>query len=109
LTLGIHHAIGNFILQTNSFAPPTSVDKQMIETMDNQSPIYHAQPHAPGFLQQLMNQTPNNTISTNTTTNTNQHGWFLFTIVVLGVAVGLWWRNRRANHHHSLDNDTLLA
>lgn len=110
--IGIHHAIGNFILRTNTFAPPTSVDKQMVETMHSRSPIYHAQPHATGFLQQLMDHSdrpPNITVSTQTTINSAQHDWFLFLLIILGVALGLWWKYRRTNQRHLSDSDNPLV
>ncbi|CAO3628442.1 unnamed protein product [Cunninghamella echinulata] len=59
LTGGVHHTIGNSILQTGSYAPSTSINKVKVEKAlmaqdsDIRSPIYRAQPNT-GLMQLLM-------------------------------------------------------
>ncbi|CAO3633973.1 unnamed protein product [Cunninghamella blakesleeana] len=59
LTGGVHHTIGNSILNSGSYVSPTSVNKVKVEKLllaqesNIRSPIYRAQPNT-GLLQNLM-------------------------------------------------------
>lgn len=79
--LGVHHTIGNSILNAGSYAPPTSVNKVKVERLlmasvsNIRSPIYRAQPNT-GVIQRLVGDADPSTLKLHPhhqSAVTNQH------------------------------------
>ncbi|ORZ25124.1 hypothetical protein BCR42DRAFT_399424 [Absidia repens] len=125
LTGGVHHSIGNSILQAGTFAPSTSVTEIKVErllmaTISNiRSPVYRANPNT-GILQQMTNETElfathhnDNPPITNTTNANNKNDgdmsskkdqivsidWLSSALIIIStlMALGglLWWKKQR--------------
>ncbi|CAO3579721.1 unnamed protein product [Absidia cylindrospora] len=125
LTGGVHHSIGNSILQSGTFAPPTSVTEIKVErllmaTISNiRSPVYRAEPNT-GILQQMTNKTEiymtyheDNAAITNTTNENNEKNgdmsrktdqivsidWLSSALIIITILMALggllWWKKQR--------------